>query len=148
MTRKISLNIMIEWTLMPGWLIMVCPLSILVCIVYMYVYYIYIYSLYTHTYIYIYVCVCVCGISLCAYKTAWNVYLYIYIYIYMYDPNHELGLVVRRSVLRVFQEAFQYSSMVEHWIFLLSYTHWQWCFFLAGLECRNWLSYGFLLWTR
>ena len=88
--------------------------SIYVCVLYIYI-------LFIHTHIYIYICVCV---------FACVVYPYVHIrrhemftYIYMYDPNHELGLVVRRSVLRVFQEAFQYSSMVEHWIFLLSYTH-------------------------
>ena len=105
---------------------------------------IYIYILFIYTHIYIYMCVFACV-----------VYPYVHIrrhemftYIYMYDPNHELGLVVRRSVLRVFQEAFQYSSMVEHWIFFALIYTLTMVFFLAGLECRNWLSYGFLLWTR
>ena len=91
------------WLANYGW----SPLYISVYNIYVYVYYIYIYTLY----IYIYVCVCACV-----------VYPYVHIrrhemFTYMYDPNHELGLVVRRSVLRVFQEAFQYSSRVEHWIF-------------------------------
>ena len=89
------------WLANYGW----SPLYISVYNIYVYVYYIYIYILF------IYICVCACV-----------VYPYVHIrrhemFTYMYDPNHELGLVARRSVLRVFQEAFQYSSRVEHWIF-------------------------------